>query len=369
MSYTIEDTARDESRQKIEREFATSPGKRLELDLETGGSIEIAGWDQQLVRVRVSSTDRASEFYEILFDESAAGIRIRSRYVGGRRNYSTDLKFEIRVPQRFDVKIKSEGGAIMIAGVEGRLGGKTGGGELRLRDLKGELNLLTMGGDIILVDSNVRGRVETMGGHTLVQNVAGGVAVSSLGGNAVSAYDAVAPADTTRNEIQIASPGGELNVNEAPAGADISTLGGDINIISATRFVKAKTNGGDINISSIDGWLYARTLSGNINARMTGDPSDGRRDADLSSLSGDIRLVVPANLSMNIHIALAQTVNSEKDYSIISDFDLQRENSGELVYDEGAPRKYLYGSGSINGGRNTIRIRTVNGDVYLTKEL
>ncbi len=34
---------------------------------------------------------------------------------------------------------------------------------------------------------------------------------------------------------------------------------------------------------------------------------------------------------------------------------------------EGTPRKYIYATGSIAGGKNKIHIDTINGSVYLKK--
>jgi hypothetical protein len=36
-------------------------------------------------------------------------------------------------------------------------------------------------------------------------------------------------------------------------------------------------------------------------------------------------------------------------------------------HSHGNPRKYIYGTGTIAGGKNRLQIETVNGDVYLKK--
>jgi hypothetical protein len=87
-------------------------------------------------------------------------------------------------------------------------------------------------------------------------------------------------------------------------------------------------------------------------------------------MGGDITLNVPAGLSMDVDIVLAYTDRSWHDgkgYVIDSDFDLREERTKEWDRREGTPRKYVYGTGSINGGKNKIRIETVNGNVYLKK--
>jgi hypothetical protein len=100
---------------------------------------------------------------------------------------------------------------------------------------------------------------------------------------------------------------------------------------------------------------------------MVGNPAQGRRDVDISSKGGDITLTVPEGLSMEVDITLAYTRNARKTYRIISDFDLHEEESRDWDYDQGTPRRYLFATGSIAGGKNRIRIETINGDVYLKK--
>ena len=67
---------------------------------------------------------------------------------------------------------------------------------------------------------------------------------------------------------------------------------------------------------------------------------------------------------MEVDIELAYTKNSSRDYEIISDFDIQEERTDKWDYDNGSPRKFIYGRATISGGNNQIKIHTVNGNVY-----
>jgi hypothetical protein len=90
---------------------------------------------------------------------------------------------------------------------------------------------------------------------------------------------------------------------------------------------------------------------------MVGQADKGKRDVDITSMGEVTELTVPANLSMQVEIELAQTVDRVRDYRIISDFEIQQSNSGTSVH----------GAGSFGGGQNRIKIKTVNADVYLRK--
>lgn len=178
-------TASGDDPQRINREFRAAMGQKLELDLDTGGGIEVIGWDRELISVEVIKRGRDAADCRIDFQESASGLRITSEYEGRSRSYSTDISFLVRVPRKFDLEFDSMGGGIHICGVEGRINGKTMGGGLTLNNLKGDINLMTMGGGISLTDSEVEGKIETMGGRVLIENVVGDVRGSTMGGDVV----------------------------------------------------------------------------------------------------------------------------------------------------------------------------------------
>jgi DUF4097 and DUF4098 domain-containing protein YvlB len=352
----------------IEKQFKASMGQTLSLKLKAGGAIAIAGWNEEQVAIIVNFRGKNWHDYEVEFDESPSGIEIASHSLAARPT-SADFKFEIKVPKRFDLKIESAGGNLNITGVEGDIRGRTKGGELNLRNIKGELNLKTEGGNITVSDSDVKGKVETAGGQVLIQDVVGGLKGSSKGGQVNYKNSTQPERDTPASEIHISTMGGEIRVDDAPAGADLSTRGGAISIGSAANYVKASTNGGNISINEVDGWVQARTMAGDVKIKMVGDMDEDEklRHVDIVSMCGEVMLTVPANLSMDIAISLAQTEDSLTDYQIVSDFDVDKSESEEWVSNHETPRKYFYATGSNAGGRNKVKINTVNGNVYLKK--
>jgi len=120
--------------------------------------------------------------------------------------------------------------------------------------------------------------------------------------------------------------------------------------------------GGDIKIDSVDGTVEATSMAGDIAVNLTGDG-----DVTLVSMKGDITLVVPAGLSMEVDIQLAYTQNSARNFKIVSDFDIRQEETQQWDNEHGTPRRYIYGRGSIGGGRNKIKIETINGNIYLKR--
>lgn len=353
---------------RVERQFNIGAGKRLTVELKTGGEIDIAGWDNDTVSVGGSVSGEHAADADLSFNPTAEGLHIVSRYTGPRRrNQDVDVRLEIKVPRRTDILLDTMGGGIKINGVEGDMRGKTMGGALDLSDLKGTLGLSTMGGAVTLKQSHVNGKVSTMGGEVLLEDVTGDVKGSSMGGKVTYKNVTNSKGETTGQEVKITSMGGEINVDQAPAGADVSTMGGDIEIRSAAKFVKAKTMGGDIRLNAVDGGIRATTMGGDVSARMIGNPDDGQRDVEITSMGGDIYLTVPAGLSMDINIQVSRTRNSAKTPQIVSDFPVQQRESEDWIADQGTPRKITYGTGQVGSGRNKITIKTINGDVHLKK--
>ncbi|MCU7493354.1 MAG: DUF4097 family beta strand repeat-containing protein [Bacteroidota bacterium] len=349
----------------VEKEFKASKGKTLTINLKTGGGIVVKGWDKDLVNIKATIGGRDAKDLKFDFNEVEQGVEINSKYTGDKEGWSSDCDLVIMVPDKFNLSLYSMGGAVSLSNIEGRMTGKTMGGALTLDHLKGYLELKTMGGAVTLTSSNVDGRVETMGGPVMMEDVTGGVKGHTMSGKVDFSNVNNKNAEDIKDEVKITSMGGGINVNAAPLGADVSTMGGEIKINSAKKYVKAKTMGGNITILDVDGSVNAHTMGGDVEVNMTGTGDD--RDVKLTSMSGDVTLEIPADFSMNVKVKLAYTEGREGKYKIESDFGLSQDESKEWDGDEGTPRKYITGTGSFNGGKNSVVIETINGNVLIKK--
>ncbi|MEK6570385.1 MAG: hypothetical protein AABZ61_03385, partial [Bacteroidota bacterium] len=189
------------AQETIEKEFKVAMGKRLDVDLKTGGSIDISGWDKELLTVKVYLRGTDKEESKVEFNEDPSGVQIYSHYAKKRRSHSTDVRLEIKVPNRFDLDLHTMGGGISIAGVEGEINGKTMGGKLELTGLKGRVDLSTMGGGITATNSELDGKVSTMGGEVLIQDVKGNLKGSSMGGKVIYKNITNPESELTRGEV------------------------------------------------------------------------------------------------------------------------------------------------------------------------
>lgn len=153
-----------ESDSTFVKEIAASPEGRILLDLESGGSLNIRGWDESRVQIRGRLGGADWRDTRVSLERGEGGVVLRVRQATERRNSSTDHAFEINVPHRFDVRIKSAGGSVTIVDVDGEFIGESGGGGLVLERLHGQAELSTGGGDVRVTDSELTGEVSTGGG-------------------------------------------------------------------------------------------------------------------------------------------------------------------------------------------------------------
>ena len=193
------------------------------------------------------------------------------------------------------------------------------------------------------------------------------------------------PTSVRASVVSVHKMGGGIDVADAPDGAELSTMGGDIHIGRVGPFAKVKTMGGDITVEhaggSIDastmggkvsigqagGAIHASTMGGDVTAHLTGS-STARRDISLSSMAGAILLTVPKDYGMDVQIKLTYTKNSEGKYRVIQHLGLSERQSTEWDTHDGTPRKYIYVTGRVGNGGNTVKIDTINGDINLKQE-
>ena len=386
---------------KVEKSFDLKKGGNLEIDLDVGGDITIEGWDRDEVTVKVLISGKHRDEVELDFDKDKSGLEI-SAEIDRHRDVKASCDVFIMVPAKFDIEFETVGGDVSIKGVEGEIFGQTMGGDVDFEGLNGHLAVTTMGGDITVLDSEVDGKVTTMGGDVEIRDVKGDLRGSTMGGDVT--YQNVTRADgggteeimistmggdlsldyagknikakTYGGDIEVAraekvnvmTMGGDISIEEAPVGAKVKTMGGDIEIASAGEYVDAETMGGDITIDEIDGWIKAITMGGDVEITMIGDPEKGKRDVEIKSMGGNIDLTVPKGLSMEFDIEIQYTKDADRKPKIVSDLGIDIEETKEWKKKHGQKRKYIYGTGKVGGGKNLIKIRTINGDVHINEE-
>lgn len=350
----------------IERVIDTQSRKQLNVNLQSGGSISIQGWDKEQVKVIVDVRKGYLEEGDIRIEKRSTGVDVDISPLSSARN-GGDFQLKIHVPAKYNIDLETMGGDVEIEKVEGEFRGQTMGGSLKLADLKGEVRLTTMGGNITLKNAALAGELKTMGGDIYFEDVSGDVKGTTMGGSITLKNTKEIDSNTT-GEVRVSTMGGEITVDDAPQGADVHTMGGEIFIKRAKKYVKAKTMGGEIDIREIDGSVKASTMGGDVDVVMVGDPNLGDRRVDISSMGGEVTLTLPAGISADFDLHLIYTKDSKQNYQIQSDFDIKIEETGkEWEYQNGSARKEVVGRGAVNGGKHSIYVKTINGDITIKK--
>ncbi|MGH7561224.1 MAG: M56 family metallopeptidase [Gemmatimonadales bacterium] len=320
----------------LEQSYPARPGETLTLDLETGGSVRIEGWDEPTVRIRVRVGGMSWRQTTVEIAHRGPGIHLVTSLVGPRGTFSTtstSRHFDIRVPRRYDLRIESSGGDLTILGVEGTFSGHTGGGAITIRNAKGSATLRTGGGEVEVSDSELEGRVTTGGGIVRVSRVSGNFRGSSGSGPVIRVGDNENEKGDLRGVV-VEKDGRKFAVNEI-RGADRGTLhiekaGGGIDLDRAPNGAQVRTGGGEIRIGEGAGLVRARGF-------------DGRFDLETAY------------------------TRSHGGTRIVSDWELYVSETQEWDSSQGTPRRYVRATGRAGNGSGHILVRLVNGNITVRR--
>ena len=237
-----------EHMERIEEQFSVEPGGTLKIDADLGG-IRIETGDEHKVDVLVekwiaryseAKARRELEDVEVELSQHANDVRIEVNKPGlFKRNKRVRVKMTVRVPISFNLALKTAGGDIEVADLQGNVKAGTAGGDIDIGTItEGDVKASTAGGDIQVRGGGRETALSTTGGNITVDRAEGGVTARSTGGN-----------------IEIGDTGGDV---------DTKTTGGNIGIGRVQGSVIAKTTGGNVETGPILGNVDAKTVGGNI---------------------------------------------------------------------------------------------------------
>jgi len=388
-------------------------GGTLNLDLKTGGEVTIKGWDRSEVSVHASLGGRNWRETQVTLRGSDGDATLVSNFTQTSTSHSTSHHFDIQVPRNFDVRIRSSGGSISIADVNGVFTGQTGGGEITIRNSNGEVDIRTGGGEIHVSDSNLNGSVSTGGGPVRIigvngnlsgqsgsgpviytnsggQNIGTGISIGKNGGVSVrsgsTSISSSGRSTSISNDslgiihlndgsgrgsgfamsgIRMTTAGGPLSLASAPNGARVTTGGGPIRIGPSGGEVYAQTGGGRIDIGPAQGSVEAHTGAGDVTIELEGANT---HSVDVTSGKGEVVLILPRDINATLELESAYTNNLGHKTRIESDWALTPTETSDWDASEGTPRRYVRVRQNLGRGGAVIRVRTVNGNIVLKRE-
>lgn len=203
----------------FETTIDAASGERLTVDLQTGGSVVVHGWDEPRIRMRARLGGRDWRGVRVALERFGRGVRLQSRFFETTPNWSTESSFELWVPRHMDIDLSSLGGSLAINDVTGEFRGHSGGGGITIEGAMGSATLTTGGGDVYVANSTLAGTVSTGGGEVIISNVLGGLTGSSGSGPVISSGDAVT-STRARRDVGFGSSISTTTVSRSDATAD-----------------------------------------------------------------------------------------------------------------------------------------------------
>jgi hypothetical protein len=141
----------------------------------------------------------------------------------------------------------------------------------------------------------------------------------------------------------------ELKLPRELGRVDIKTINGNINVSEITAQIAVSATNGQIRLSDVTGLASARAVNGNIEAELAQVPD---RPMEFRSVNGNIELRF--NSDSNANLIAGTTAGS---IEVDDDFDIK-------------VRKLIVGqraSGQIGQGGPTLSVKTVSGNIKITK--
>jgi DUF4097 and DUF4098 domain-containing protein YvlB len=353
------------------------PGGRLVVRADFGSVSVTPGANGQMtcqVNLRAFNADpesarRLLNNYRLSLEKLAGGeltlIGEFTRPDSGPNRLS--VSYQIRVPLKFNLNLKTQGGELRVEQLQGELSAVTAGGDIHTGNVTGPVRVETAGGDINLGNIGSRLEARSAGGGIRVGDVQGDASLETRGGEiragqilgSVTAQtaggDIILRGAT--GPVRAQTAGGQIRIGQCNASIRALSAGGSIHLQGARGLVDAQTAGGNIDLYRIESAVRAQTAAGRILAEINAKPQTFGA-SQLTTASGDVQVFLPPDLPLTINAAIAQALG----HRIVSDFPLRIQNQ-----EESFRQRSQRGEAQVNGGGNLLLIRTVVGNIEIRK--
>lgn len=326
-----------------------------------------------ILRAYTSSEAAARQLFDrfqlSLRSVEAGGIYLTSQ-TPGRAGHGVHfgVQYQISVPLRYNLDVETQGGDIRVAApLQGEARLTTAGGDVRAADLTGPVKIETAGGSITLGNIGSDLIARTAGGSIHVGDVKGDGVLETSGGEIVTGMAAgELKAESSGGDVVVGGAGGQVLARTAggqiqigPTGGSVhaETAGGSVRLQGARGRVVVQTAGGSIDLLQLESAVKASTAAGRILAQFNSTQKTFG-PSQLETSMGDVTVYLPLHLPLTIDAA----IDAAAGHQIVSDFPLAIKGEKEAF----VPTT-LRGRGALNGGGETLKIRTVAGNIEIRK--
>ena len=347
------------------RTFSGSAPAALRLRVNAHGPVTLEGGVSQNLsyEVKVSVKARTAAQAHRLLDRYAVRLAPQGDWqVLTAPGGPSPTAVSVKAPRLIAAVVSTSDGAVEVRGIDGALVISTGGGELYVDRVRGDCKLSTGGGDVRV--GQVDGSLECVSGAgRITVGTVRGEAVLSTGGGDIEATD-------VGGSVRAQSRAGGIHIIKAGGGVTATTGGGRIIVDSANGVVIAhnmagplevgtaagvecESGAGGVQLGNILGSMNVSTMMGSILANLLGGKP---ADSYLASGDGDITVLIPSNVGVNIR---AQSEMADTMRRIVSDFPgiPVRRQGNEIVAE-----------GPVNGGGPLLRISATQGTIFIKRQ-
>lgn len=261
---------------KIEKSFETGDGGTLNLTSDQG-SVDVHSHDGDDVRIiatmkaRTYSEAKAEEWFD-RFDISFKNDGNDVNVLGERKDKSLwqrvrlGVHYDVLVPETYNLKIKTAGGKISVADLQGEADLHTSGGSITAGQISGPIAAQTSGGSIRLENSDGSADLKTSGGSITVGEVSGTVVARTSGGSI--------KLKGVHGNVNARTSGGSIQadlLSQINEPAELRTSGGSIRLSVDESFraeIDAQTSGGRVSCDlpvTVQGSIKKSRLHGKLN--------------------------------------------------------------------------------------------------------
>ena len=339
----------------IQEVHGTLPAAKVMKVISTAGAIRIQGGTQSNItyiareHVRASSEEAARRGLSgVRFSAGSGELALLKVECDGSNQRYAD--FEIQMPaQTALVKLETQGGAVAVKNIAGKVIANTGGGNIQLDQIGGAISASSGGGNIEVGKVAGDVKAETGGGSIHIDSAGGQIAAKSGGGNLKIGAGKLMVLETGGGVIQVNKCDGTIRAESGGGGIELNYVGG---------LAVIETGGGSIKVGPVVGGIRAETGSGPIIATLArgGIPFT---DSRLETSVGDIIVYIPDGLPITIRAA----VEVARGQGIESEFSqIKVQGTGEY-----GTREY-YAEGSLNGGGPVLHVHTSTGNIAIKRK-
>lgn len=222
----------------------------------SGGSISVTGVPESEARVEVyvrgnnaaalSKEEIQKRLENYKLDISVSNNSLVAEAAPKERNMnwkrSLNISFKVFVPQKIATRLRTSGGSIQLANLNGTQNFSTSGGSLRVSKVSGKITGRTSGGSIHAEGSSGAIDLSTSGGSVNLIDLSGTIRASTSGGSIKSS--------NISGQLNAHTSGGSIRMSDLSCTLEASTSGGqiDVDMKALGEYVRLGNSGGSITL-------------------------------------------------------------------------------------------------------------------------